>query len=57
MATAGIVVCSSYGMSCIECNELLIAPESSATSAIMKFAICGLAIIAVRDRVSGQSAY
>ena len=30
MATAGIVVCSSYGMSCIECNELLIAPESSA---------------------------
>jgi hypothetical protein len=30
MATAGIVVCSSYGMSCIECNELLIAPRSSA---------------------------
>ena len=30
MATAGIVVCSSYGMSCIECNELLIAPKSSA---------------------------
>ena len=30
MATAGIVVCSSYGMSCIDCNELLIAPKSSA---------------------------
>ena len=30
MATAGIVVCSSYGMVCIECNELLIAPKSSA---------------------------
>jgi len=30
MATAGIVVCSSYGMSCIECNELQIAPKSSA---------------------------
>ena len=30
MATAGIVVCSSYGMSCIECNKLLIAPKSSA---------------------------
>jgi hypothetical protein len=30
MATAGIVVCSSYGMSCIECNELLIAPKLSA---------------------------
>ena len=30
MATAGIVVCSSYGMTCTECSELLIAPKSSA---------------------------
>ena len=30
MATAGIVVCSSYGMTCTECNELVIAPRSSA---------------------------
>lgn len=29
MATAGIVVCSSYGMACTECNELLIAPNWS----------------------------
>jgi transcription elongation factor Elf1 len=29
MATAGIVVCSSYGMACTECHELLIAPKSS----------------------------
>ena len=30
MATAGIVVCSLYGMTCTECNELVIAPRSSA---------------------------
>ena len=30
MATAGIVVCSPYGMTCTECNELVIAPRSSA---------------------------
>jgi transcription elongation factor Elf1 len=30
MATAGIVVCSPYGMTCTECNELVIAPKSSA---------------------------
>jgi transcription elongation factor Elf1 len=30
MATAGIVVCSSYGMTCTGCNELVIAPRSSA---------------------------
>ena len=30
MTTAGIVNCSPYGMVCTECNELLIAPESSA---------------------------
>src|SRR5262245_58527858 len=30
MATAGIVVCSSYGMTCTECNKLVIAPRSSA---------------------------
>ena len=30
MATAGIVVGSSYGMTCTECNELVIAPKSSA---------------------------
>jgi hypothetical protein len=29
MATAGIVVCSSYGMACTECHEILIAPKSS----------------------------
>jgi transcription elongation factor Elf1 len=30
MSTAGIVVCSPYGMMCTECNELVIAPKSSA---------------------------
>jgi transcription elongation factor Elf1 len=30
MSTAGIVVCSPYGMTCTECNELVIAPKSSA---------------------------
>jgi transcription elongation factor Elf1 len=30
MATTGIVVCSPYGMTCTECNELVIAPMSSA---------------------------
>ncbi len=30
MATAGIVVCSPYGITCTECNELVIAPRSSA---------------------------
>jgi RNase P subunit RPR2 len=30
METAGIVVCSPYGMTCTECNELVIAPRSSA---------------------------
>jgi len=30
MATAGIVVCSPYGMTCTECNELVIAAKSSA---------------------------
>jgi len=30
MATAGIVVRSPYGMTCTECNELVIAPKSSA---------------------------
>jgi uncharacterized protein with PIN domain len=30
VGTAGIVVCSSYGMTCTECNELVIAPRSSA---------------------------
>ena len=30
MATAGIVVCSPYGMTCTECNELVIAPSWSA---------------------------
>lgn len=30
MTTAGIVNCSPYGMACIECNELLIAPKWSA---------------------------
>jgi hypothetical protein len=30
MATVGIVVCSPYGMTCTECNELVIAPKSSA---------------------------
>ena len=29
MATAGIVNCSPYGLSCSECNELVIAPEWS----------------------------
>jgi len=29
MATAGIVNCSPYGMACIECNELVIAPALS----------------------------
>src|SRR5437867_3036201 len=29
MATAGIVVCSPYGMTCTECNELIVAPKSS----------------------------
>ena len=28
--TAGIVVCSPYGMACTECSELVIAPKSSA---------------------------
>jgi ABC-type ATPase with predicted acetyltransferase domain len=30
MATTGIVVCSPYGMTCTECNELVIAPRWSA---------------------------
>jgi uncharacterized protein with PIN domain len=30
METAGIIVCSPYGMTCTECNELVIAPSSSA---------------------------
>jgi transcription elongation factor Elf1 len=30
METAEIVVCSPYGMTCTECNELVIAPRSSA---------------------------
>jgi hypothetical protein len=30
VGTAGIVVCSPYGMTCTECNELVIAPMSSA---------------------------
>ena len=30
MATAGIVVCSPYGITCTECNELVIAPRASA---------------------------
>jgi uncharacterized protein with PIN domain len=30
MATAGIVVCSRYGMACTECNDPLIAPKWSA---------------------------
>ena len=30
MATTGIVVCSPYGMTCTECNELVNAPKSSA---------------------------
>jgi len=30
MTTAGLVNCSPYGMACTECNDLLIAPKSSA---------------------------
>jgi hypothetical protein len=30
MAATGIVVCSPYGMTCTQCNELVIAPRSSA---------------------------
>ena len=30
MATAGLVVCSPYGMTCTDCSELVIAPKSSA---------------------------
>jgi uncharacterized protein with PIN domain len=30
MATTGIDICSSYGMPCIECNDLLVAPKWSA---------------------------
>jgi len=29
MATAGIINCSSYGLECTGCNELLIAPNRS----------------------------
>ncbi len=29
MGTAGIVACSPYGVTCTECNELVIAPRSS----------------------------
>jgi len=29
MTTAGIVNCSPYGMTCTECNELVIAPALS----------------------------
>jgi transcription elongation factor Elf1 len=30
METAGIVACSPYGMTCTECNDLLVAPKWSA---------------------------
>jgi hypothetical protein len=30
MATTGIDNCSPYGMACIECNDLLVAPKWSA---------------------------
>jgi hypothetical protein len=30
MSTRGIGDCSPYGMTCTECNELVIAPRSSA---------------------------
>lgn len=47
MATAGIVVCSPYGMTCTECNELVIARGHRRTSATTKSVISGLARIAV----------
>ena len=30
MATTGIDICSPYGMTCTECNDLLVAPKWSA---------------------------
>ena len=30
VGTPGIINCSPYGMTCTECNELVIAPRSSA---------------------------
>jgi hypothetical protein len=47
MTTAGIINCSPYGMTCTECNELVIAPALSEYLGSREFVIFGPAKIAV----------
>jgi len=47
MATTGIDICSPYGMTCTECNDLLVAPKWSAYVSERESVISGLVNIAV----------